>query len=495
VNGFLVIDQSTSATKAVLIDSQGRVLDKSSRDHQQFYPQPGWVEHDAEEIWRNTLAVASELLQRQAGDVGHLAAVGITNQRETVVVFDRETGKPLHPAIVWQCRRGDALCDAQKQQGREPAVRARTGLRIDGYFSASKLQWLMREQPGLAEQIRVGKALIGTIDTYLIYRLTGGAVFATDHTNASRTLLYDIRTLRWDPEFCQWWQVPIQALAEVRASADQFGETTFGGLLSRPVPIRGVMGDSQASLFAQRCLETGMAKVTFGTGSSVLLNVGHRVPGALQGAVATLAWVYAGQPTYALEGIINSSAATLNWLRDQLGIISSAEQAEALARAVEPDQAVYLVPAFSGMGVPYWCSTARAAVVGLSAHSDRRHVARAALESMAYQLRDVLAMMHAETGIELRHIQADGGPSSSEFLMQFTADIIGVELRVAQYPDCSARGAAMMGALGLGLHGSIQALANLRCDERNYRRQMTMEQAQSRYAGWQRAVQQVLCAA
>jgi glycerol kinase len=295
---LLVIDQSTSATKAVLIDVQGRVLDKTSCEHQQFYPQAGWVEHDAEEIWRNTLAVTSELLQRQAAQIANLAAIGITNQRETVVVFDRETGKPLHPAIVWQCRRGDSLCEAQKLQGRESAVRARTGLRIDGYFSASKLQWLMRERPALAEQVMAGKALIGTIDTYLIYRLTEGAVFATDHTNASRTLLYDIVNMRWDPDCCAWWQVPMQALAEVRASADQFGETTLGGLLPRPLPIRGVMGDSQAALFAQHCVEPGTAKVTFGTGSSVLLNVGNNVPAALQGAVATLAWVHAGRPTY-----------------------------------------------------------------------------------------------------------------------------------------------------------------------------------------------------
>jgi len=491
---LLAIDQSTSATKAVLFDLQGRVLDSASCEHRQLYPLPGWVEHDAEEIWRNTLAVAGEVLARAPGNARSVACVSIANQRETIVVFDRRTGRPLCPAIVWQCRRGAALCDAQIRLGREAAVRAKTGLRMDSYFSGSKLLWLIRERADIAERLSRGDALIGTIDTYLIYRLTGGAVFATDATNASRTLLYDIGQLRWDDELCGWWQVPRQALAEVRASDAHFGDTTLGGLLPQPVPIQGVMGDSQAALFGHRCLDVGTAKVTFGTGSSVLFNAGHDLPAPARGAVATVAWVRAGVPTYALEGIITSSAATLTWLRDQLGIIDKTSDSEALAQDVSDDEAVYVVPAFSGLGAPYWRDGARGAIVGLSAHSDRRHVVRAALESIAYQLRDVLEMMREEGGVELREIRADGGPTANGFLMQFVADVVGVELRVAGRSDGAASGAALMGALGAGLQASTAGFTTGR-DEVIYRRRMAPEQAQARYAGWLRAVKQVLCVA
>ncbi len=496
MRAILAIDQSTSATKAVLLDPSGRVLDSASREHRQYYPQPGWVEHNAEEIWRNTLAVAGEVLARATRKrVRAVACVSIANQRETIVVFERGTGRPLHPAVVWQCRRGVELCARQTELGRAEEIREKTGLLVDTYFSASKLQWLIREHPDLAAQLRLGDALVGTIDTYLIYRLTGGAVFATDATNASRTLLYDIGQLRWDDELCGWWQVPRQALAEVRASDAHFGNTTLGGLLPQPVPIQGVMGDSQAALFGHRCLDVGTAKVTFGTGSSVLFNAGHDLPAAArQSSVATVAWVRAGVPTYALEGIITSSAATLTWLRDQLGIIDKTSDSEALAQDVSDDEAVYVVPAFSGLGAPYWRDGARGAIVGLSAHSDRRHVVRAALESIAYQLRDVLEMMRTEGGLELREIRADGGPTANGFLMQFVADVVGVELRVAGRSDGAASGAALMGAIGAGLQTSTVAFATGR-DEVIYRRRMAPEQAQARYAGWLRAVKQVLCVA
>ena len=490
---LLAIDQSTSATKAVLFDLQGRVLDSASCEHRQSYPQAGWVEHDAEEIWRNTLAVTGEVLNRSPGNARAVTCVSIANQRETIVVFDKCTGQPLHPAIVWQCRRGASLCGTQVALGREAALRRKTGLQIDSYFSGSKLQWLVRERPDIAARLRRGDAAIGTIDTYLIYRLTGGVVFATDPTNACRTLLYDIAQLRWDDELCAWWQVPREALANVRSSDAHFGDTTLSGQLPQPVPIRGVMGDSQAALFAHRCLDAGSAKVTFGTGSSVLFNAGQDLPAVGRGTVATLAWVRAGRPTYALEGIITSSAATLTWLRDQLGILDRTSDSEALARDVVDDEAVYVVPAFSGLGAPYWRDGARGAIVGLSAHSDRRHVVKAALESIAYQLRDVLEMMHSEGGPQLREIRADGGATANLFLMQFVADILGVELRVAGHWDAAASGAALMGALGSGLR--IPAAGFTGPDEMVYRRTMAPEQAQARYAGWLRAVKQVLCVA
>jgi glycerol kinase len=482
----LAIDQSTSATKAVLFDPSGRALDSASREHQQHYPRPGWVEHDAGEIWHNTLEVCSQIIRRRPQ--ADIAAVSIANQRETVVVFDRATGEPLHPAIVWQCRRGAELCAAQISLERAAFIRARTGLRVDSYFSASKLQWLIHNRSDIAARLNRGEALIGTIDTYLIYRLTGGTVFATDHTNASRTLLYDIGKLQWDEELCAWWDVPRGCLAEVLSSDTSFGATTLEGLLGRSVPIRGVMGDSQAALFAHGCHQVGAAKVTFGTGSSVLLNAGHELPGGIDKTVTSLAWVRDGRPTYALEGIITCSAATLNWLRDQLGILITVSDAEALARQVSDDEGVYVVPAFSGLGAPYWREGARAAIIGLTAHSDRRHVIKAALESMAYQVRDILDMMYAETGVRLREIHADGGPARNAFLMQFVADIVGVDLRVTSLTDQSAWGAALMGRSGTGEAPGVY-------QETTYERVMTPEKAQSRYQGWLRAVGQVLSVA
>jgi glycerol kinase len=492
---ILALDQSTSATKALLFDSDGRLLDKESRDHRQIYPQPGWVEHDAEEIWQNALTVLRGLLARHTADAGDLACLSITNQRETVVVFERGTGRPLHHAIVWQCRRGDPICAEHAAAGREPLVQARTGLRLDAYFSGSKLQWLVRHRPELRARLADGTALIGTIDAYLIYRFTGGKVFATDPTNASRTLLFDFGKLRWDEELCALWEVPLRALPEVRESAARFGETTVEGALPRALPICGVMGDSQASLFAQRCFEPGQAKVTFGTGSSVLLNIGSNPRCSARGVVTALAWVHRGVPTYAFEGIIISSAATLTWLQSQLGLARDVEEIAALAAGLADNDGVYLVPAFSGLGLPYWRPSARAAVVGLTAHSDRRHLARAALESMAYQLHDALGAMQAEAGVPLRDLHGDGGPTANRMLMQFTADITGVELRVSAAPDCSALGAALAGLLGMGVVESLPALAALPRPDNVYRPTMAAERVTALRAGWRRAVQQVLSAA
>lgn len=487
---LLAIDQSTSATKALLFDEHGDVLAQASREHAQHYPQPGWVEHDADEIWRNTLAVAGELLRHPA--TATLGCVSLTNQRETVVVFERGTGTPLAPAIVWQDRRGDALCAELVRGGHEAAVRGKTGLRVDAYFSGSKLQWLVRNRPELARRLADGSALIGTIDAYLIYRLTGGTVFACDSTNASRTLLLDLTALRWDAALCELWQVPMRALPEVRPSAAQFGETTFAGLLARPVPICGVIGDSQASLFAQRCFEPGMAKATFGTGTSVLLNVGHRRPPSTGGCVAGLGWEYGGRPTFVLEGVITFSAATLVWLRDQLHLIADAAEAQTLAAEVPDNGGVFLVPAFSGLGAPHWRESARAAIVGLSAHSDRRHVARAALESIAFQVRDVLAMMRDEAGFAPTQLCADGGATANPLLMQLVTDLTRVDLRVARTAHGSALGAAMMGLLGTGRCASVAELPASSEPRAVYVPRQDPIRVASLVEGWHRAVRQVL---
>lgn len=483
---YLAVDQSTSATKALLFGADGQALDRESAEHRQHYPQPGWVEHDAEEIWRNTLHVLTTLLSRQRPRLDEIVSLSLTNQRETVVVFDRATGRPLYPAIVWQCRRGDEFCAHHAAAGQEEFVHLKTGLKLDAYFSASKLQWLVRNRPDLGARLADGSALIGTIDTYLVYRLTQGAVFATDFTNASRTLLFDIATLRWDQTLCDLWQVPRQALPDVRESGADFGATRLDGFLDHPLPIRGIMGDSQASFYAQRCSEEGDAKITFGTGSSLLLNIGAKPRFSNQGILTALAGVRAGRPTYAFEGIIISSASTLMWLRDQMALASDVESLERLAQSVPDNGGVYLVPAFTGLGLPHWCPTARASISGLSSHSDRRHIARAAFESIAFQIRDVLKAMESEAGIPLRALRGDGGPTVSKFLMQLTADITGLELHVAAMRECSAYGAVLAGRPDdrLAPPSSDSWTAFYPYPENSY--------SSKRYAGWQTAVRQVV---
>jgi glycerol kinase len=489
---ILALDQSTSATKAVLFDARGKVLDKSSREHQQIYPQPGWVEHDADEIWFQMLASIRDVATRNPAKLSKLAGLSITNQRETIVVFDRRTGHPLHNAIVWQDRRGDPICQKLVRQGHGDLVQRKTGLKIDTYFSASKLRWLIEHKPAIATKLKSGDAVIGTIDTYLIHRLTGGKIFATDFTNASRTLLFDIGNLRWDAELCQLFRVPMGVLPQVRESSSPFGETDAGGILPKQVPIVGVMGDSQASLFAQRCYQPGMAKATFGTGTSVLLNIGNKPRVSRQGAITALAWVRQGQPTYAFEGLINFSAATLSWLKNQLGLIQNTTDIEKLATSVKDNGGVYLVPAFAGLSAPYWSPNARAAILGMTAHTRKEHIVRAAQEAIAYQIRDVLDMMRTDASIKLQNLHADGGPTRNKFLMQFTADLTRTELKVSEVAESSAWGAAMNGLLGLGIYRSLDDLATLPRAQQTFRPKMKSADAKRLHDGWQQAVKRVL---
>ena len=489
---ILAIDQSTSATKAVLFDARGKALDKASRSHRQIYPQPGWVEHDVEEIWQNVLAVVREIAKRNRKKISQIAGLSLSNQRETVVVFDRRTGRPLHNAIVWQCRRGTPICEQLKRHGHGPMIRRKTGLMVDTYFSASKLKWLVAEKPALAAKLKRGEAVIGTIDTYLIHRLTGGKVFATDFTNASRTMLFDIGKLRWDEKLCRLFDVPLRALPEARECSAHFGETDAAGILPKQIPIVGVMGDSQASLFAQHCYHAGTAKATFGTGTSVLLNIGGKCQPSKSGAVTALAWVWRGQPTYAFEGIINFSAATIEWLKNQLGMIQSAGEVEKLALSVKDSGGVYLVPAFAGLSAPYWAPDARAAIVGMSGFTKREHIVRAAQEAIAYQMRDVLDMMRADAKVGLKTLQCDGGPTRNKFIMQFTADLTRTELKISDVAESSALGAAMQGMLGLGLCKSLGELAKLPRKQKLFRPQMKAAEVKKLYDGWKQAVKRVL---
>ncbi len=488
---FLTIDQSTSATKALLYDRQGNCLDSESVDHQQIYPKPGWVEHNPEEIWTNTKQAIQSLLNRNPHLVNDIAFLSITNQRETILIFDKETGKPLYNAIVWQCRRGDPICRQLIEDGHSDTVRQKTGLKIDTYFPASKLKWLIENNEEIKKKISNGEALAGTIDTYLIYRFTQGQSFSTDHTNASRTLLYDIVDLRWDDTLCRLFDVPIQSLPTVLESSAKFGETDIDGLIDRKIPIYGVMGDSQASLFAQRCFEPGMIKATFGTGSSVLLNIGSDFKLTDSGALTTIAWLYDGKATYSFEGIINYSAATISWLKNQLQLIDEPKETEKLAQSVDDNGGVYLIPAFAGLSAPYWSPDARAAIVGLTAHSTKNHVVRAALESIAYQIRDVLEMMKDDGGVTLQSIHADGGAASNHFLMQFTADIAGLELIVSNDPALSPRGAFMMGTLGSG-ECTLRDWTVMPGDSKRFQPSTDSAYANTLYEGWKAAVQRVL---
>jgi len=489
---ILAIDQSTSASKALLFDASGHLLDKVNRDHHQYYPRPGWVEHDAEEIYQNVLAVIGDLLEKHPAQRDNLLCLSITNQRETFVVFDRESGAPLHHAIVWQCRRGEPLCQQMIDAGHEAHVTQTTGLKIDTYFPASKITWLLDAEPEIKARINQGSALIGTIETYLIYRLTNGAVFASDHTNACRTLLYDINTLGWNDTLCELFDVPRHVLPEIRESVAQFGTTDCDGLLAETIPICGVMGDSQAALFAQRCFAPGGAKVTLGTGSSVLLNVGNNPVRSNNGIVTTIGWVYDNKPTYAFEGIINFTGATIAWMRDQLQLITSTVETQKLAESVPDNGGVYLVPAFVGLSAPYWRADVQGAIVGLTPSSTRAHVVRAALESIAYQIRDVLTLMAQDSGVTLQMIQADGGAVSNQFLMRFIADMTRLHIHASTLPELSALGAVFSGLLGMDVYTSLDQLETLSANFDTYQSQMPDEQVERYYSGWKIAVQRVL---
>lgn len=489
---MLALDQSTSATKAILFSETGELIDKTAVSHEQHYPQPGWVEHDAEEIYQNSLQAVAALLAKPAAQEVDVLGVSITNQRETVVVFDKATGKPLHNAIVWQCRRGEAFCAELEEAGHGPLVQERTGLKIDTYFPASKITWLLQNKPDIAEKIAAGQALIGTIDTYLIYRLTNGRSFVTDQTNASRTLLFDINNMAWDGALCALFGVPMNALATICDSNAQFGETDFDGSLKQPLPIVGVMGDSQAALFAQRCYQPGSAKITFGSGSSVLLNIGEKVAFSDNGIVTAVAWVIKGQPTYAFEGITNYTGATIAWLRDQLGLISSVAETEALATAVADNGGVYFVPAFVGLSAPYWRPTARAAILGLTPASNKNHIVRAALEGIAFRIRDVLLLMAEDAGVHLQFVHADGGATSNRFLMQFVADMIQLTVRASSLPELSALGAALAGLIGLDVYQTPSDILNLPKQYTDFDPTCDPDKAKEVYTGWQQAVAKLL---
>ncbi len=486
---ILALDQGTTGTTALLVDHAGRPVAQASRDIAQAYPRPGWVEHDPEEIYQSCLLTSREAL-RQAGVAPvQVRAIGITNQRETTVVWERATGKPVANAIVWQCRRTAPLCEELKARGLEPEVRARTGLPIDAYFSATKIRWLLDNVPDGQRRAEAGDLLFGTVDTWLLWKLTGGVVHATDHTNASRTMLFNIGTLSWDAEMLGELGIPRAMLPQVRPSSAIFGYAAPGAAGGLSAPIAGVAGDQQAALFGQACFTPGSAKNTYGTGCFILMNTGAERVSSRAGLVTTLACSLGGQVAYALEGSIFSAGATVQWLRDGLGIIEETAQVGELAASVPDTGGVYLVPAFTGLGAPHWDMYARGAIVGITRGTTRAHIARAALEATAYQTRDVVEAMRADTRLTVPALRVDGGGTVNPLLMQFQADILGIPIERAAIAETTAMGAAYLAGLAVGFWAGLQEIAGFWRSDATFQPAMGQQRRDALYAGWRRAVE------
>ncbi len=484
----LALDQGTTGSTALVVDPEGEVRGRGYAELPQRFPEPGWVEHDPEAIWQTTVTAMTEALAAARVAAGEIAAIGITNQRETTLVWERRSGRPIHHAIVWQCRRTAEMCDRLRADGVEAEVRARTGLVLDPYFSGTKIAWVLDHVPGARVRAERGELAFGTVDSWLLWRLTGGAVHATDPSNASRTLCFDIRALRWDEGLVKLLGVPVPVFPEVRPSAGTFGETAPGGPLPAGIPVAGIAGDQQAALFGQACLEPGMAKNTYGTGCFLLLNTGERPVASGRGLLTTVAWQIGGRTTYALEGSVFIAGAAVQWLRDGLGIIASAGETRVLAESVADTGGVYLVPAFVGLGAPHWDPYARGTIVGLTRGTTRAHLARAALEAIAYQSRDVLDAMAQDAGVPLRTLRVDGGASANDFLCQFQADLLGVEVLRPSSTETTGLGAAWLAGIGAGLWriGDLPARWRL---ERRFASAAATGDREAMYEGWRRAVE------
>jgi glycerol kinase len=486
----VAIDQGTTGSTVLVLDKRGRVVGRAYSEFTQHYPKPGWVEHDAEEIWRVTLGVLRQAVRRAKLKAKDLAAIGITNQRETTVVWDRKTGKPIHRAIVWQDRRTASLCDELKAAGHEAEVRRRTGLVVDPYFSGTKVRWILDHVRGARERAAAGGLCFGTIDAWLVWKLTGGAVHATDPTNASRTLLYDIHARDWSPELLRLLDVPASLLPSVKPSSGVFGATT-SDVLGAPIEIAGIAGDQQAALFGQGCVDVGSAKNTYGTGCFLLLNTGAQPVASRSGLVTTIACDATGGIAYALEGSVFIAGAAIQWLRDGLGFMTKASESEKLATKVDSTLGVYLVPAFVGLGAPYWDADARGALVGLTRGVTRHHVVRAALAALAYQTRDVVDAMASDAGTPLAMLRVDGGAAANDFLMQFQADVLGVPVERPKIVETTAMGAAALAGLGVGFWTSPKDLVQARQLDRCFQPKMGVAERDALYRGWRAAVARV----
>ena len=480
---ILAIDQSTSGTKALLFDGEGRLLGRHDLPHQQKINSQGWVSHDPMEIYRNTLETVRLLLEETGADRESIGAVGISNQRETALLWDRDTGLPVADAVVWQCARAAGIC--QRLADKAEAIQERTGLNLSPYFPAAKWAWILENTPGLA-----GKNLCaGTIDAWLVYKLTGGRVFATDYSNASRTQLFNLRTLSWDPEVCGWFGIDPAMLPEVRFSDSLFGETDFEGFLPHPVPIHGVLGDSHGALFGQGCLSPGMVKATYGTGSSVMMHIGQRPVFSKKGLVTSLAWGMEGKVDYVLEGNINYTGAVTKWVVEELGLLSSSKEAGPVAQSADPADTTYLVPAFTGLGAPYWDSGAKAMLYGMSRTTGRAEIVKAAEECIAYQIADVLELMGQEAGVTIQELRVDGGPTKDKFLMQFQSDILKIPVAAPEREELSGMGAAFCAGIAAGVY-TREIFQSVR--RRRLAPEMEETLRKTKRAGWKQAVKILL---
>lgn len=485
---ILAIDQGTTSSRAILFDADLRPVAHAQEEFAQHYPQPGWVEHDPADLWSTVAATARSVIERAGGNASSIVGIGITNQRETTLIWDRATGQPIHPAIVWQDRRTADTCTALKHQGHEPMITARTGLLLDPYFSGTKVKWLLDHVEGARDRANRGELAFGTVDTWLIWNLTGGRVHATDATNASRTLLYNIAEGRWDKDICTLLDVPMALLPEVRDCADRFG-TTRPDLFGREIPILGVAGDQQAATVGQACFQPGMMKSTYGTGCFALLNTGTDMVPSSNRLLTTIAYQFNGRPTYALEGSIFIAGAVVQWLRDGLKIIREAKETQPLADQAEEAQGVILVPAFTGLGAPYWRPDCRGAVFGLTRNSGPAEFARAALESVGYQTRDLLEAMRADWGTEAQGVlRVDGGMTASDWTMQFLSDILGAPVDRPRVTETTALGAAYLAAMQAGVIGGPEEFARSWALDRRFTPQMDPATRDAKYARWGKAV-------
>ncbi len=487
----LALDQGTTSSRAIVFDHEGTIVSVAQQEFPQLYPQPGWVEHNPEDIWNSQLAVAQEAMKKAGASASDIAAIGITNQRETAVVWEKATGKPVYNAIVWQSRQTVPICEALTAKGFDKEIRARTGLVTDAYFSGTKIKWILDNVEGARAKAERGELLFGTIDTFLMWRLSNGRVHATDYSNASRTLIYNIYEKKWDDVILNELGIPASMLPEVKPSSGVFGETD-PSFFGAPIPIAGVAGDQQAATFGQACYEVGMAKNTYGTGCFMLMNTGNKGVPSQNGLLTTLGWGIGNEIVYCLEGSIFITGAAVQWLRDGLKAITSSADVEALANTVPDNGGVYLVPAFVGLGAPYWDPYARGTIIGLTRGSTIGHIARATLESMCYQTRDVLEAMTADSGVTVKTLRVDGGAVVNNTLMQFQADILGVAVQRPKVSETTALGAAYLAGLATGFWGSQQEVAEHWAVDRTFEPQMSADQRESLYAGWKKAVSRAL---
>lgn len=486
---MLALDQGTTSSRAVLVNKQGQIVEVAQQEFEQHFPKPGWVEHDAVEIWNSVLACIAEVIRKAQIEPHQVEGIGITNQRETTVVWNRKTGQPIHKAIVWQSRQSEEMCQELRDQGAEPMIREKTGLLIDPYFSATKIKWILTHVPGARELAEAGDLLFGTMDTWLVYKLSGGKAHVTDYSNASRTMLFNITTLEWDKELLEMLDIPAQLLPDVRSSSEVYAHTQDYHFFGLEIPIAGMAGDQQAALFGQACFEQGMAKSTYGTGSFMLMNTGNERVTSTHGLLTTIAWGIDGKVDYALEGSVFVAGSAIQWLRDGLRMIDHAMDTENYAKRVDSTEGMYMVPAFVGLGTPYWDSEARGAIFGLTRGTTKEHFIRATLESLAYQTRDVLEAMMTDSTLAISSLRVDGGAVKNDFLLQFQSDILGVPVERPVGNETTALGAAFLAGLATGFWRDKSEIAERRQVDQLFQDQLEEDKREQLYSGWKHAVE------